>query len=78
MELFQLNCLIECNMPPLNALLAQKQYNFLQSALEKRINMEDEDPFMFVWSLLKRYHMPLSQKVDSILKTEQKAYYTAD
>ena len=61
-------CLIECNMPPLNALLAQKQYNFLESALEKRINMEDEDPFMFVWSLLRQYHVPLSQKVDSILQ----------
>ena len=61
-------CLIECNMPPLHALLAQKQFNFLESAIEKRINMEDEDPFMFVWSLLKRYHMPLSQKVDNILQ----------
>ena len=36
-------CLIECNMPPLSSLLAQKQYNFLASAIEKRVNMENEE-----------------------------------
>ena len=61
-------CLIECDMPPLSALLAQKQSNFLVSIIEKRVNMENEDPFMFVWSLLKRYNRPLSQKVDNILQ----------
>ena len=61
-------CLIECDMPPLNSLLAQKQYNFLKSALEKRSDMLDEDPFMFVWSLLKRFNEPLALKVDKILE----------
>ena len=60
--------LLECNMPPLNALLAQKQYNFFKKALDKRVDMENEDPFMFVWSLLKRYNNPHAQKVNIILQ----------
>ena len=63
-----LTCLIECNMPPLHSILAQKQYNFLKSAIEERSDMIDEDPFIFVWSLLKRFDEPLASKVDSILE----------
>ncbi len=61
-------CLLECNLPPLNALLAQKQYNFFKAAIEKRSDMVNEDPFMFVWSLLKRFNTPLAQKVDAVLE----------
>ena len=61
-------CLLECNLPPLNALLAQKQYNFFKTAIEKRSDIANEDPFMFVWSLLKRFNIPLAQKVDAVLE----------
>ena len=50
-------CLLELNMPSLQARVRSDQRRFIESLLEKRRGMCD-DPFMYVWSLCRQKNTP--------------------
>ena len=59
-------CLLELGMPPLQALVQQRQFNFLSKTILERQDLAD-DPFMHVMHLTRRHNRPLARKIDLLL-----------
>ena len=59
-------CLLEIGLPPLSALVKQRQYNFLHRTIVDRQDLPD-DPFMYALYLTRTYNKPLADKIDTIL-----------
>ena len=55
-------------MPPLQALVKQRQKSFLQKIIDERKNIND-DPFMFVYTLTLAHNRRMSKYINDVLNT---------
>ena len=59
-------CLLELGMPPLQALVKDKQQLFFSRILNERHDMND-DPFMFVWRLTQVSNRKMFNYIENVL-----------
>ena len=59
-------CLLELGMPPLQALVKDKQQSFFNWILDERHDMND-DPFMFVWRLTQVSNRKMFNYIENVL-----------